>query len=320
LFITVTTPRNATFSLLAYRDGKAFQSSATTLQLVALQAPLVKYSNNFEDELTHKDLFASGLSITTTAGFTNSLNSPHPYVENQNYMAVLLRPIIVAPGNATLSYDDVAIIEPGEPGSVFGEEAFYDYVVLEGTKDFGKTWIPLADGYDARDDARWLTAFNSGNPGNSSMFKNHTINLLNKFAAGDQIIIRFRLFSDPGVVSWGWLLDNLQIQPNATAVAEENPSLPTAFNLAQNYPNPFNPSTTIKYDLPKHAEVKLVVYNAFGQKVRTLVDNARQESGYHQIVWNGTNDAGQPVASGVYFYKLIAGKDYVRTLKMLFVK
>jgi hypothetical protein len=322
LLIPVTTPKSAKFSVLAYSGGKTYQSGETTVQLLPLRAPVVKYSNNFNNPEQDALAFAlNGLSVILTSGFANeALNSPHPYVENLDYSATLLTPIIVASGNATLSYDDVAIIEPGEPGSVFGEEAFYDYVVVEGSKDFGKTWIPLADGYDARDDARWLTAFNSSGAGTSAMFKNHTINLLNKFAPRDQIIIRFRLFSDPGVVGWGWLVDNLNIQPNATSVAEEKSPLPTQFSLAQNYPNPFNPSTTIKYDLPKHAEVKLVVYNAFGQKVRTLVDNAQQEAGYHQIVWNGTNDAGHPVATGVYFYKLIAGQDYVRTLKMLFVK
>jgi flagellar hook assembly protein FlgD len=74
----------------------------------------------------------------------------------------------------------------------------------------------------------------------------------------------------------------------------------------------------IKYALPQPSDVLLIVYNAFGQKVRTLVDD-KQAPGTYQVVWNGTNDAGETVATGVYFYK-IAAADYVRTLKMLFVK
>jgi hypothetical protein len=101
------------------------------------------------------------------------------------------------------------------------------------------------------------------------------------------------------------------------------------FSLAQNYPNPFsstvrsratgNPSATIKYALPKNAEVRLVIFNAFGQKVRTLVDRESKEPGSYAVEWDGRNDAGQSVATGVYFYKLTT-KDYVRTMKMLLIK
>ena len=70
-----------------------------------------------------------------------------------------------------------------------------------------------------------------------------------------------------------------------------------------NYPNPFNPSTTIDYILPKDSDVNISIFNIKGQKVRTLVKNSFQK-GKHSIVWNGKNDAGKSVSSGVYFYKL----------------
>jgi hypothetical protein len=111
-----------------------------------------------------------------------ALNSPHNYANNQNYTATLLTPIVVASANAELIYDDIAIVEPGEPGSKFGDEDFYDYVVVEGSNDFGKTWKPLADGYDAREDTtRWLPAYNANQPGTPQMFKNHVIDLLKTF-------------------------------------------------------------------------------------------------------------------------------------------
>lgn len=94
--------------------------------------------------------------------------------------------------------------------------------------------------------------------------------------------------------------------------------LPMTFALDQNYPNPFNPTTTIKYQLPEAAQVQLVVFNMLGQQVKTLV-NEQKEAGYYQIQWNGTNDAGLHVSTGVYFYQIHAGS-YTQTHKMLFMK
>jgi photosystem II stability/assembly factor-like uncharacterized protein len=320
LMIPVSAPKTAAFSLMGYRDGKTFKSNPFSLQLWPLQQAQVKYRNNFDNATqAAADFGADGLVFSTPSGFANGvLNSPHNYATNRTYSAVLLTPIIVAAADATLEYQDVAIVEPGEPGSKFGDEDFYDYVVVEGSNDLGRTWRPLADGYDARADSRWLAAYDARQPGMPAMFLKHKLNLLDTFAPGDQILIRFQLFSDPGATAWGWAVDSLMIQENVTSVASSGSSLPTAFSLAQNYPNPFNPSTMIKYALPKNSDVKIVVYNAFGQQVRTLLD-AKKEAGFHQIEWNGKNDAGHPVATGVYFYKLTA-KDYVRTLKMLLVK
>ncbi len=93
---------------------------------------------------------------------------------------------------------------------------------------------------------------------------------------------------------------------------------PNTFALHQNYPNPFNPTTSIMYDLPNPARVQLQVYNLLGQKVRCLVD--RQEAaGQKTVMWDGTNEAGSPVASGLYFYRLRAG-DFLETKKMLLLK
>ncbi len=82
-----------------------------------------------------------------------------------------------------------------------------------------------------------------------------------------------------------------------------NNVVPPELALGQNYPNPFNPSTTISYSLPTSGLVRLDIYNVRGQLVRTLID-AEQDSGYHSVVWNGTDKSGQNVASGIYFYRL----------------
>ena len=88
--------------------------------------------------------------------------------------------------------------------------------------------------------------------------------------------------------------------------------------LAQNYPNPFNPQTTISYSIAKDRDVELAMYNVSGQRVWTLVNEDKRQNAY-EVVWNDRDDRGNPVASGVYFYKLIAG-DFTASKKMLLLQ
>ena len=94
---------------------------------------------------------------------------------------------------------------------------------------------------------------------------------------------------------------------------------PEAFALANNYPNPFNPATTIKYALPQAADVELTVYNVIGQPVRTLVAE-HQNAGRYVVEWDATNDSGHSLSSGMYFYRLQAGGEFLETKKMLLLK
>ncbi|MFH1754895.1 MAG: T9SS type A sorting domain-containing protein, partial [Candidatus Latescibacterota bacterium] len=89
-------------------------------------------------------------------------------------------------------------------------------------------------------------------------------------------------------------------------------------SLAQNYPNPFNPSTTIKYSVKDNAHVSLKIYNVAGQLVRTLV-NSDMTRGAYTETWNGRSNSGDPVSSGVYFYKM-ATKNFSMTKKMVLLR
>jgi hypothetical protein len=93
---------------------------------------------------------------------------------------------------------------------------------------------------------------------------------------------------------------------------------PEEFDLRQNYPNPFNPTTVIRYALPKASGVKIEIYNVLGQKVRDLL-NEEQEPGYKMIHWDGKDDNGNEVSSGVYFYRIEAG-DFTKCKKMTLLK
>ncbi|MDZ7332982.1 MAG: T9SS type A sorting domain-containing protein, partial [candidate division KSB1 bacterium] len=78
---------------------------------------------------------------------------------------------------------------------------------------------------------------------------------------------------------------------------------PKSFKLAQNYPNPFNPTTMIEYQLPEQTHVTIVIYNMLGQEVRSLVDEIKP-AGYHSVIWNGLDNSGGMVTSGVYYYRM----------------
>jgi hypothetical protein len=99
--------------------------------------------------------------------------------------------------------------------------------------------------------------------------------------------------------------------------------LPADFALSQNYPNPFNPTTSIKFALPVQSKVRMDIYNVLGQRVRTLTNNDLA-AGYHVAEWDGTGNAGQQLASGVYFLQLSAqgnnGKTFNELRKLMMLK
>jgi hypothetical protein len=174
------------------------------------------YINDFD--LPSDDFIGTDFTIRQEAGFGSpAIHSLHPYPEagsnNQIDIAYQLRiPIIVSNIATLMTFDEVAIVEPGEDGSVFGQPEFFDYVVVEGSKDGGESWTPLSDGYDSRDNSIWLSVYNGGGAGNETHFRTRTIDLLDKFSPGDEVVFRFRLFSDAFGNGWGWAIDNLQIQ------------------------------------------------------------------------------------------------------------
>lgn len=94
--------------------------------------------------------------------------------------------------------------------------------------------------------------------------------------------------------------------------------IPASFHLLQNYPNPFNSSTEIRFELPEPGSVKLRIYNLQGQEVRTLLDG-KKEAGYHAIAFDGRNNHGQYLSSGVYVYHLQTGSD-IATKKMILIR
>jgi len=130
-----------------------------------------------------------------------------------------------------------------------------------------------------------------------------------------------------GIRSWDDFMNPSNISNIDTGVAyfelvldvnDGSADLPEDFSLSQNYPNPFNPSTSFNYTLPIQAHVNITVFNVQGRQVRTIAD-ADQSAGEHTVEWNGTDESGNSVATGVYFYRMDAG-NFSETRKMILVK
>ena len=315
----VTKSDSLTISITSYKGGRSYISSARGMNVVPAQAPRTFYVDNFNTATTN--FTSNGFTLQTPSGFLNpAYHTPHPYSNNRTYTLTLNIPISVQPANAFVRFDEIALVEPGEPGSVYGSTDFYDYCVVEGTRD-GVNWIALEDGYDARRDADWLNAWNNRINGNSSLINKHEMNLLNKFPAGSTVFIRFRMYTDAGTTGWGWMIDNLEIQANLVTVENNKQTLPADFALAQNYPNPFNPSTTIRFDVPVQARVTLTIFDGLGRKVQTLVDR-QLNAGRYSEQWNAT-----AFSSGVYYCRLDAkdsgpasSRQFSTTMKVVLVK
>ena len=90
-------------------------------------------------------------------------------------------------------------------------------------------------------------------------------------------------------------------------------------DLGQNYPNPFNPTTTIDFEVYEAAKISIEIFNVRGQKVTTLIDED-YTPGDHSVIWDGTDNRGENVTSGVYLYKMKAGGRYTSTKKMILLK
>jgi len=103
----------------------------------------------------------------------------------------------------------------------------------------------------------------------------------------------------------------------SASLSYKQATLPAAFELSQNFPNPFNPSTSFVLALPEESDYAVHIYNVVGQVVKVFRGHAR--AGELRFTWDGTNDQGADIASGVYFYRADAG-EFTQTRRMVLVR
>ncbi|MBU1095481.1 MAG: T9SS type A sorting domain-containing protein [Bacteroidetes bacterium] len=312
---SVSESKNVSVRIYAFENGKAANSRKHNIEIFKKLNPINSYYTDFE-ESPSSDFMGENFLITKEFGFlSKAIHSPHNYEANKDYTYTLLKPIIVNQTNPMMSYSDIAIVEPGAEGSVFGEVAFNDYVVVEGSKKLGE-WIPVIIGYDSNLFPEWKNAWSSGGL-YRKLFKTHQINLTDTFDPGDTVLIRFRLHSNSTVTGWGWSIDSLQIQDFPLGTSSYD-GVEFSFSLKQNYPNPFNPTTTIKFNLPERLHVTLSVFDILGRKIVELL-NEEKIAGEYEVQFNSLSaSGGKGLSSGVYFYKITAGSySSVRKLNLI---
>ena len=240
--------------------------SFISVPVAAQTEPVNFYSNDFNTET--EDFEGNGFSIRQERNFASpAIHSDHPYGfadggNSFNLVYELTIPIIIEEQRPVIEFEEVVLVEPGEDGVPFGEDEFWDYVIVEGKKRGTQEWAPFLDGYDSRENTTWLSAFEnaiSGQgcsirsvaTGRSNQLRTRKINMVENgnFAFGDTVSVRFRLFSDPCFQGWGWTIDNLAIQDLNSNV--EDFVKETNFDII---PNPANDHALVSLDLESIAD------------------------------------------------------------------
>jgi hypothetical protein len=285
---------------------------------VVVQPTSVKdsYSNDFNTAGADKDFAGFGFSVgTPTSSFQNAaINSDHPYKlgtgpnNESNFVYQLLTPIKIKASEATIEFDEIAMVEPGDAGSVFGDNDFWDFVIVEGSKDGGVTWRRFLSGYDCRAQIEWETLWNrnkNAQTGTSSsvptqeLYRKRSIDMLKSgsFKANDNVLIRFRLFSDSEAQGWGWAIDNLRIQLPPITATQAEPVI--TINRLEVYPNPSNGDFITIDATWKGNTANLNITDALGQHLhkQILTDKTPQKINLGAL------------ANGMYLISLEVGEE-----------
>jgi len=284
-------------------QGNLPEEGFFSIEIQEVSESIATYINDFDVE--SDDFVGSGFRVTQPAGFsTRAIHSDHPYRNagegsTLNFTYELKQLIRIEEDNPIIRFDEIVIVEPGQPGtSCRGAVCpleFWDYVVVEGNKLGTSNWVALHDAYDSRDNSDFLSAYNAERNGSSSLFKPKEISLIENgsFEIGDELFIRFRLFSDPFAVGWGWAIDNLEIQPMSTNTLDKE--YVDAFEV---YPNPLDrdQTLTISINLREKLSGELSLVNVRGQQlIKTKVDNNQ----FVNVHWDISR-----LTPGIYFAQL----------------
>lgn len=291
--------------VFSYLDGEFLKSSTETFLYDVDEDLISNYENDFDQG--QSDFARLGFNTYIEAGFDNAaLHSPHPYPgQNQEFIAVFQKPILIDPNVSILSFDEIVLVEPGDTDD-FTSIFFYDFVTVEGTTDQGQNWVTI-EGYDSRYDPLWLQAYQQNRSGSPDLILNHAINLLEHFNPGEEVYLRFRLVSDPFVEGWGWMIDNLRLQSEPTTNTREE--VEEVFSI-RNFPNPFQGATMLEYTLLERSPVQINLFNSNGQLLQALLQE-NQPAGMHTYQVNTSQ-----LPAGIYYCRFQAGEQ-LRTLKWI---
>lgn len=305
----------------------AYYNDAATADLAAWQTASLHDGNSTEvgvEFVSATDLRLTGASI----GDDNLAGTPLPFFDEDidGTSRSLTAPYKGAfEGNVELTgfqvtIDDFSLLLPADSISVdlgSDSEGYLEFVWEPANSNVGVTYVLLIDSLDG-DFTNSTFEFDSDDEG-SSPFTGASYSDVDSTIAtlgvleGEEITMKWTVIAMAG--------DSVKLASNhhiitmkrQVSVSNEEEELPVSFSLEQNYPNPFNPSSTIQFSLPEASEVRLDVFTITGQHVSTLVNN-RLNSGEHSVTFDGSN-----LASGVYIYRIVAGK-FMKTKRMTLIK
>ena len=279
--------------------------------------PVRKYVTDFSD--ASNDFFMLGFRISRPQNFSSyGLNTDHPYRspdqnnKSMDLTSVLRRPLIFNDSGMVFIYRELVLVDPGYEDVLFGYYNSADYAIVEGSKDFGKNWFSLADGYNSRINTSWEASYNSAFDshnnstfiGKESMMMTHYLfpQVNSKISDGDTLLIRFRLHSDLNFSGWGWVIDDLKINP-------ENSGELIANDLRV-FPNPGN--GLINIDIGNGNKVNSVEINIYDALGKNIIK--RQ---FYPAEPGIVNISGNP--PGVYII-VIKGEYWTKNIKYVLIK
>jgi hypothetical protein len=290
------------------------------IRIETIESTLKSYSTDFAG--ASADFFNIGFQISKPTGFSKyGLHTKHPYEspednnKNIEYTAMLRHPLKFNESGIFINFNEIVLVEPGEAGSVFGSADFYDYVIVEGSKNFGKTWFILTDGYDSRLVSSWDSAYNSSIVGYNSTFigtelmlHKHTVfyRPSGKISAGDTLLLRFRLYSDPYANGWGWVIEDLKINPLIDVVEK------ISYVPVKVYPNPGPGLIKISCDRTGNESGKPMRYSVFNSAGICIIKNRTSDDSETLV-----DISGYP--NGIYII-ILYRDDGIKTFKYSLTK
>jgi photosystem II stability/assembly factor-like uncharacterized protein len=284
------TPGTRDIKLVSYRNEIPYQSMVVTANHLSLLDKSDTYATYFAQANDVEKLTVEEMTLQTLPGSSSlrqSLQTDHNY-SNDEHQVLIRTPITVSATLPKMFYKDIAIVEPE-----------HDSVIVEATKN-GLDWITLKKGYDARLNEQWKAAFDNNQPGSTTMFMEHEVDISPAFSTGDLLLFRMRLVSNKTINAWGWAIDYITIQ--------EQPEIPGTepFSL---FPNPSQGDVSIQYLLTQPSDVVVRIYDIYGRTVAAYAFANRVQGSNSETVSVSALESGN-------YILVIDSKDKKQTRKL----